>query len=192
MDVQDHSAEPDNDQKLINRAISGDESAYDSLVDRHARRLLVMIRGLVGNQEDAEDLMQETLAQAYFKLDTFAGKSAFFTWLYRIAFNLSVTRRRKRRLESTHERKPMEVIQTPQDDTESAERTLEKSEEIEQLRGAIDRLEDDRRIVLVMRDIDGMDYQEIADLLAIPKGTVRSRLHRARTELRDLLARESR
>ncbi|WP_218934223.1 RNA polymerase sigma factor [Rosistilla ulvae] len=178
------------DDALITRALAGESTAYDSLVRRHAGRLLTMIRAQVGNRDDAEDLMQETLAQAYFKLNTFAGKSSFFTWMYRIAFNLTITKRRKRRLESTHTRTNIETAPPPEDPALAADQRLANAEQIARLRSAIERLETGRRTVLVLRDIDGLDYGEIAEILAIPKGTVRSRLHRARLDLRDLLSRD--
>lgn len=191
MDVKNSSepigGEANNDQQLIDRTISGDQEAFDCLVSRHAGRLLTMIRHLVGNREDAEDLMQETFAKAYFKLDTFAGKSAFFTWLYRIAFNLSVSKRRKRRIESTHQRTSIDVAPTPVDAGPTVGQRLEGAEQAERLRQAIDQLDEDRRMVLVLRDMDGLDYGEIADLLSIPKGTVRSRLHRARSDLKEII-----
>ncbi|WP_417737989.1 RNA polymerase sigma factor [Rosistilla oblonga] len=195
MNVQNHSKPADeaveaSDDALIGRALAGEPAAYDSLVRRHAGRLLTMIRAQVGNRDDAEDLMQETLAQAYFKLDTFAGKSSFFTWMYRIAFNLTITKRRKRRLESTHTRTNIETAPTPEDPAVAVDQRMADAEQIARLRSAIDRLEPSRRTVLVLRDIDGLDYGEIAEILAIPKGTVRSRLHRARLDLRDLLSRD--
>ncbi|WP_417730412.1 RNA polymerase sigma factor [Rosistilla oblonga] len=195
MNVQNHSKPADeaveaSDDALIGRALAGEPAAYDSLVRRHAGRLLTMIRAQVGNRDDAEDLMQETLAQAYFKLDTFAGKSSFFTWMYRIAFNLTITKRRKRRLESTHTRTNIETAPTPEDPAVAVDQRMADAEQIARLRSAIDRLEPNRRTVLVLRDIDGLDYGEIAEILAIPKGTVRSRLHRARLDLRDLLSRD--
>ncbi|QDS89484.1 ECF RNA polymerase sigma factor SigE [Rosistilla ulvae] len=195
MNVQNHSnplneASEASDDALITRALAGESTAYDSLVRRHAGRLLTMIRAQVGNRDDAEDLMQETLAQAYFKLNTFAGKSSFFTWMYRIAFNLTITKRRKRRLESTHTRTNIETAPPPEDPALAADQRLANAEQIARLRSAIERLETGRRTVLVLRDIDGLDYGEIAEILAIPKGTVRSRLHRARLDLRDLLSRD--
>ncbi|QDV70047.1 ECF RNA polymerase sigma factor SigW [Rosistilla carotiformis] len=195
MNVQNRSKASDeeaeaSDDALIGRALAGEASAYDSLVRRHAGRLLTMIHAQVGNRDDAEDLMQETLAQAYFKLNTFAGKSSFFTWMYRIAFNLTITKRRKRRLESTHTQTNIELAPTPQDPARSADQQMADAEQVDRLRHAIGCLEAGRRTVLVMRDIDGMDYAEIAEVLAIPKGTVRSRLHRARLDLRELLTRE--
>ncbi|QDV13700.1 ECF RNA polymerase sigma factor SigE [Rosistilla oblonga] len=195
MNVQNHSKPADeaveaSDDALIGRALAGEPAAYDSLVRRHAGRLLTMIRAQVGNRDDAEDLMQETLAQAYFKLDTFAGKSSFFTWMYRIAFNLTITKRRKRRLESTHTRTNIETAPTPEDPAVAVDQRMADAEQIARLRSAIERLEPNRRTVLVLRDIDGLDYGEIAEILAIPKGTVRSRLHRARLDLRDLLSRD--
>lgn len=194
MNVQNRSNPLDDDSDtsddaLIGRALSGQSSAYDSLVRRHAGRLLTMIYAQVGNRDDAEDLMQETLAQAYFKLNTYAGRSSFFTWMYRIAFNLTISKRRKRRLESTHTRTHIESAPTPEDPSAAADQQMAVAEQVVQLRQAIEALEPDRRTVLVLRDIDGLDYGEIAELLSIPKGTVRSRLHRARLDLRELLSR---
>lgn len=160
-------------------------TAFDALVARHAQRLLRMVRNLTGTLEDAEDVTQEALAAAYFKLDSFAGRSSFFTWLYRIALNKAISRRRARRLESTHASCPLDDAAA---DAPGGEEVLLRGEQIQRLREAIARLEPDRRSVLVLRDVDGRGYDEIGEILNIPKGTVRSRLHRARCDLRHLLA----
>ncbi|MEZ6086850.1 MAG: RNA polymerase sigma factor [Pirellulaceae bacterium] len=178
------------DESLIRMTLAGEASAFDRLVHRHAPRLLTMIRGQVRDPEDAEDLMQETLAQAYFKLDTFAGKSSFFTWLYRIAFNRNITKRRKRRLETTHDRIALDQTSPPEDSAPPIDQSMTEHENAEALWQAINHLDAERRTVLVLRDMQGLDYHEIAELLSIPKGTVRSRLHRARIELRETLIRK--
>jgi RNA polymerase sigma-70 factor, ECF subfamily len=177
----------DDDLALIDRVRAGDEAAYDLLVQRHAARLLRMIAALVRRHEDAEDLMQETLAAAYFKLDTFAGRSSFFTWLYRIAVNRVISSRRRRRLESTHQGRPLEDAPAAISQEASAESRLSGAEQIDRVYEALAQLDEDRRIVVVLRDLEGLDYGQIADILDLPKGTVRSRLHRARGDLRTLL-----
>ncbi len=183
--------QPD-DGQLIKLACEGDASAFDTLVRRHAERLLRMVRSLTSTPEDAEDVTQETLAAAYFKLDSFAGRSSFFTWLYRIALNKAISKRRLRRLETTHTGRHLDDAPPPTDSAQPADSRLEQNEQLEQLRQAIVRLEPERQKVLVLRDVDGRDYGEIADILNIPVGTVRSRLHRARCDLRQLLETEQR
>ena len=174
---------------MIERALHGEAAAFDDLVQCHAPRLLRMAYALVGNREDAEDLAQEAFSQAYFKLDSFAGRSSFFTWLYRITVNLSISKRRKRRLETTHRSVTLDDAPPPAT-SQTADQVLDTQEQLERMRQAIDRLEADRRTVLILRDVEGLDYSEIADLLEIPKGTVRSRLHRARGELRESMHRD--
>jgi len=178
------------ESSLIARVVSGEREAFDTLVRRHSPRLLRMTYALVGNQQDAEDLMQEAFAKAYFKIQSFSGRSSFFTWLYRITVNQSISNRRKRRLESTHHSVAWEDAPPPADEQATADAALQTDEEIARVREAIAALEEDRRTVLVLRDLEGLDYAEIAEVLAIPKGTVRSRLHRARGDLQSLLAKK--
>lgn len=187
-DDPQESGDPLDDGELIRRAREGEADAFDVLVGRHALRLLRMVRNLTGTVEDAEDVTQETFAAAYFKLGSFAGRSSFFTWLYRIALNKAISQRRRRRLETTHVSQPL--ADAPEETPDAAEMLL-RGEEIERLREAIACLEPDRRSVLVLRDVDGRDYGEIAEILNLPKGTVRSRLHRARCDLRQLLDADS-
>jgi RNA polymerase sigma-70 factor (ECF subfamily) len=182
---EETSTESDGD--LIRLAKDGDETAFDSLVRRHADRLLRMVRNLTSCREDAEDVTQEALAAAYFKLDSFAGRSSFFTWVYRIALNKAISKRRLRRIETTHQSRNLDDAPAVEDPQAATESLLEQRETAEMLREAIARLEPDRRSVLVLRDCDGRDYAEIAEILNIPIGTVRSRLHRARCELRTML-----
>lgn len=177
------------DQQMIERALLGDAEAFDQLVACYAPRLLRMAYALVGNREDAEDLAQEALSKAYFKLDSFAGRSSFFTWLYRITVNLSISKRRKRRLESTHRSVALDDAPPPATQ-QTADQTLDTQEQLDRMRAAIEQLEEDRRTVLVLRDIEGLDYSQIAGVLDIPKGTVRSRLHRARSDLRERMQRD--
>lgn len=185
-------ADDGDDGRLIEQAKAGDATAFDALVRRHADRLLRMVRSLTPTREDAEDVTQETLAAAYFKLDTFAGRSTFFTWLYRIALNKAISKRRLRRLETTHSGRHLDEAPTPADPAAPAISRVEQAEQIEQLRNAIRQLEEDRQKVLVLRDVDGRDYGEIADILNIPVGTVRSRLHRARCDLKQILVAQQR
>jgi RNA polymerase sigma-70 factor, ECF subfamily len=142
---------------------------------------------LLDNVEDAKDAVQEAFVQAFLNLKSFQGSSAFYTWLYRIAYNVAATRRRRKRpevsLEVTREHSGME----PLDDARSPAEQLEGEERSEQVRRALARLSDEHRNVLVLREIEGCCYETIAEILALPVGTVRSRLHRARWEMRNEL-----
>lgn len=188
MSVQNCDDPPeDPDGPLVARVRSGDQDAFRELVHRHGDRLLNMVLHLVGSREDAEDLVQETLAQAYRAIATYEGRSRFFTWLYRIATNRAISAHRKRRLETVQQREAVVWDQQPSSDVNDPGTAAAEADEIRRVRQAIDRLPADRRAVLVLRDIDGLDYAEIAEVLQMPAGTVRSRLHRARLELKELL-----
>jgi RNA polymerase sigma-70 factor (ECF subfamily) len=175
------------DGELVRLARAGDSAAVDCLIRRHADRLLRMVRNLTANREDAEDVTQDALAAAFFKLDSFAERSSFFTWLYRIALNKAISKRRLRRIETTHHGRNLEDAPPPVDHAPATLGRLEQEEELERMRTAISHLEPERRKALVLRDVDGLDYGEIAKILNIPVGTVRSRLHRARCDLKVLL-----
>jgi RNA polymerase sigma-70 factor, ECF subfamily len=175
------------DRRLITDALNGETTAFGCLVERYQSRLYAALVQLVSNREEAEDLMQEAFVHAFVKLETFRGDSAFFTWLYRIAYNLTIDFRRRRRAETVLDRTQILPTNEPLDTAESAQQRLERSERAEQLYLALDSLESDRRDILILRDIEGFSYQEVARILDLPIGTVRSRLHRARMELREQL-----
>jgi RNA polymerase sigma-70 factor (ECF subfamily) len=131
--------------------------------------------------------VQEAFVQAFVKLDTFQRSSAFFTWLYRIAFNAAISQRRRRKptvsVEETREvsgREPIDNGRAPGD-------RLEQEERVDQVRRALATLSEEYRAVLVLREMDGCDYETISEMLDLPIGTVRSRLHRARMQMREEL-----
>lgn len=180
------------DQQSIEQVLSGDSSAYGAIVDRHQRRLLGLLVHACGDCELAEDIAQEAFTRAYQKLDMFSGESQFYTWLARIAMNLLFSDRRRKRLENQVPRAGLDVAL---DNDGFANRRadappdqqMELDETQQCVRQAIAMLDDERRAVVVLRDFDGLDYEAIAETLGIPVGTVRSRLHRARLELRSIL-----
>ena len=177
------------DQHTIQQVLSGDSSAYTGLVERHQRRLLGLLYHSCGDAELAEDMAREAFARAYHKLDMFTGESQFYTWLARIAMNLLFSDRRRKRLENQTSRQGLDMaLENDGFANRSAESSpahqLELNETQACVRRAIDGLEEERRVVVLLRDFDGLDYQQIAETLEIPVGTVRSRLHRARLDLR--------
>lgn len=175
------------DDRLIDASLAGDSLAFGQLVDRYQDRLRNTLRGLTGSMEEAEDVAQEAFVQAYLKLDSFQRTARFFTWLYRIAFNLAVSKSRKKRprvsLNAVQEAgapDPVAAVAAPDQASLADERSA-------MLHDAIAKLPEDYRQVLVLREFEGCDYQRIAEVLDMPIGTVRSRLFRARTQLRERL-----
>jgi RNA polymerase sigma-70 factor (ECF subfamily) len=175
------------ESRLIGDALRGDAVAFGELVRRHQDRLYNAIVHFIGDRTEAEDIVQDAFVQAYLKLATFHGNSAFYTWLYRIAFNTAVSRRRRRRAEASVEVVREQLGSEPEDSGDRPETQLERTEQAAQLYAALDRLSEEHRVILILREIDGRDYEAIAEILEINVGTVRSRLHRARTQLRDKL-----
>jgi RNA polymerase sigma-70 factor (ECF subfamily) len=177
------------DSELIHATLAGKTESYGELVIRHQDRLFRMVFQLTGDRQEAEDLVQETFVQAYVKLESFHGASAFFTWLYRIAFNLTVSRSRKKRPTVSVD-VAREKGNEPEAETPDVGAEMERAEDIQQLKAALDKLSEEHRAILMLREIEGHDYDTIADLLDVRVGTVRSRLHRARGSLRDILIKE--
>jgi RNA polymerase sigma-70 factor, ECF subfamily len=175
------------DGQLIRSACQGDTAAFGVLVRKYQVRLCTSLTHICGSLDDAEDIAQEAFVQAYVKLRTFAGGSAFYTWLYRIAVNAAISRRRKRREQTSVDSKREELGLEPQDDGEMAEERLLREERAAAVRRALERLSDEHRTILVLREVDDCDYDEIAQILQLPVGTVRSRLHRARLHLKEQL-----
>ncbi|OWK47260.1 sigma-70 family RNA polymerase sigma factor [Fimbriiglobus ruber] len=178
------------DRRLILESLDGRSSAFGELVRRYQDRLFNAVIRVVDNAEDAQDVVQDAFVNAYQSLASFKGDAEFYTWLYRIAFNTAVSlKRRRKALVSLETGRDGESIGDPVDTSEETRpgAALERTEEEEILRAALHRLSPEHRTVLVLKDIEGLKYEEIAEILGVPIGTIRSRIHRARLELRDLL-----
>ncbi len=182
------------DAQLISQALAGQTAAFGQLVQKYQDRLHNTVVHVVGNAEDAKDVVQEAFVQAFLKLESFQGASAFYTWLYRIAFNVAATFHRRRgamrsaekiALAEGHLRNPDQGHS--QNAADGPSERLEREERCRQVRQAISRLPEEHRVVLVLREMDGCCYETIAEILDLPVGTVRSRLHRARMQLREQL-----
>jgi RNA polymerase sigma-70 factor (ECF subfamily) len=180
------------DYGLIAACLAGRTDAFGELVTRYQDRLYNTVVRLVENGEDARDVVQEAFLNAYQSLHSFKGDSLFFTWLYRIAVNTAISYKRKRKvLLRLHRGGDEGSGIDPADPSESSQpgHALEMAEEERRVHQALARLSPEHRSVLVMKDLEGQKYEEMADVLQVPIGTIRSRLHRARLELRDLLVR---
>ena len=180
------------DHSLVEACRAGRTEAFGVLVERYQRRLYPTVLRLVGSAEDAEDILQDAFVRAFEKLDQFQGESSFYTWIYRIAVNLALSGHRRRRVRTAM--RPGRRGATARgrhalDESADADPAmpLERAEREGIVAAALNRLGPEHRAVVVLKDFDGRRYEEISAILDIPVGTVRSRLHRARCELRDRL-----
>ena len=186
------------DVELVERARDGQPAAYAQLVRKYEHRVFNTCWRICGHHEDARDVTQEAFIKAYENLHTFRRQSAFYTWLFRVAVNLALSHRRssaRRRTVSLDETAASSGTQAdrlirrmkdePVNDRQESERQARAQALITQ---ALHTLDDDHRAVIVLRDIEGFDYGRIGEMLEIPTGTVKSRLHRARLTLRAAIA----
>lgn len=178
------------DKQLIAMSLEGDSAAFGQLVRKYQNRLYNTLVHIVGCREQAEDVAQDAFVQAYVKLSTFQGNSAFYTWLYRIAFNTAISHRRRKKVEVSVDQVREQAGEEPIDAGDAPGDRLEREEKVGMVRRALDALSEEHRSILVLREMDGCCYETISDILELPIGTVRSRLHRARLQLRDQLINE--
>lgn len=179
---------PADDQRLVSDALAGDTAAFGCLVAAYQDRLFNSLVRFTGSEEDARDIAQEAFIQAFVKLKSFQHNSAFYTWLYRIAMNRAISHARKRRERTSLDRLSESGAPAPLDRHELPDATMLADERAHLVRQAVAELADDQRQVVVLREFEGFDYQQIAEVLEIPLGTVRSRLFRARMQMKERLA----
>ena len=188
--------------QLIDLARAGDRGAMGELLTAYHRQVYHVCLRMVSHAEDAADLTQDTLLKAAKNLDSFRGGSRFRTWLFRIAMNQSISHLRKRKvrmtvsldqpvesdggLEGTQAGQLRSMI--AEDREPGPDQSVETNEQIAIVLAAVDRLDESLKAVILLRDLQDMDYQQIADVLNIPVGTVKSRLFQARLALRAELA----
>lgn len=180
------SSDKDDDLLIVQQVQAGDKLAFNLLVNKYHRRVGRLLTRMVRNQEDIEDVVQETFIKAYRAIGNFRGDSAFYTWIYRIAINTA------KNLLVTQGRKPSALKETNEADGETFEdnaalsnidtpESLYQTKQIgEAVNEAMAALPEELRSAIVMREIDGLSYEEIAEAMDCPIGTVRSRIFRAR------------
>jgi len=179
---------------LIRRVLAGETPLFAELVSSHQQRTFRIVLAVVGDYHEAEDLTQEAFIRAYQRLGTFGFRGCFAGWIHQLAVRLAIGRRRSGTSAARRHLQPLPLEASrlePSDQQPAPQQVLQRQEEIEQLRQALDRLPSDRRLIIALRDLEGLDYEQIGQLIGCPVGTVRSRLHRARLELRDLLKTDS-
>ena len=186
----------ESDLNLVKRARNGEREAFDLLVERYQRRVFSVCFGMVRNPDDAMDLVQESFVKAYRNLDRFAGQSSFYTWLYRIATNVCIDFLRKAKRQRTVDYddgigREGEVegddLLMPKRLGLNPARVLGRRELLGKINEAMGTLSDAHRQILVLREVEDLSYQEIADTLEISVGTVMSRLHHARKNMQKAL-----
>jgi RNA polymerase sigma-70 factor (ECF subfamily) len=191
------SATPvDDEASLVAQLRNGDESAFEQVVRAYGGRLLAVARRIVGSEEDARDVVQDAFLNAFRSLDRFEGNAKLSTWLHRIVVNAALMRLR------TRKRKPEQSIESMlpgfledghheerfQSWDEPVDKIMERAENRDLVRKQIDALPEGYRTVLVLRDIEGLDTEETANVLGLSVNATKIRLHRARQALRTLLA----
>jgi len=188
----------DEDYDLVSSCVKGDVDAFEALVKKHQKRMLNIAYRMMGDYEEACEIVQDAFVSAHRNLKGFKGKAKFSTWLYRIVINRS--KNRLNQLKTQRHREPFsiddplltndgQIAGEPASNEPSALETLEEKDTRQKVRECIHSLDDEFREVVILRDIQGFTYEEISDLLGIPDGTVKSRLFRAREALKDCLKR---
>ncbi len=180
----------DADRDLVTAAADGDIAAFEALVRRHQTRLVGYLRGLTNSESDAEDLAQDAFLRAYRSLKGFRGTSSFKTWLYQIATNVFRTWLEKKR---SHAGLSAVSLDAPVPGTEESmdpvgeTRPEDRHVDRDRIDRALAELPMEQREAVLLRDVEGFDYREIAEQLDVPLGTVESRIFRGRQRLRELL-----
>ncbi len=177
------------DRHLVERARDGELDAFNELVEAYQDYLFALVVRVVGDRDSAADAVQEAFFSAYRNLSRFRGDS-FRSWLTRIALNAAtdVLRVRKRRPADPYPEWEDDAWQPPAPDSDSPERMAMQRNRSRILAAALQQITEDQRTAIVLYDVEGYDYQEIADLTGVSLGTVKSRIHRGRLALRDVLA----
>jgi RNA polymerase sigma-70 factor, ECF subfamily len=187
------SAEPSSgdERELIERCLAGDSSAFEPLVERYRQRVWRLAYQLLRDREEAWDVAQEAFVRAFHSLPSFRGQSAFYTWLFRITVNVATDRQRARGAQARafgSERVPEEEWKrTTPDAGARPDQAAVRSEQRERIQQALDALPPKARTIIMLSDVEGLSYREIAEVLGCPIGTVMSRLHNARKRLKAVL-----
>lgn len=180
------------DRQLVENARRGDVAAFRELVTRHQRRAYAVALGMVHDSDDARDICQEAFLKVHRNLATFEGDAQFFTWLYRIVVNLAIDHLRKKRgqqveFDDAQSHEEDEGGITPHRTGFDPSRALLDKELRKQILSALDKLSPAHRSVLVMREVEGMSYQEMAESMKCSIGTIMSRLFHARKKMQAML-----
>ena len=182
------------DDPLVERARQGDRAAFQQLFEKYHRRAFAIALGVVKRPEDARDVVQEAFIKVHKHVATFQGNSTFYTWLYRIVINLSIDhlRRKRKNVEwdegfITKDDAAGDGTLVPKVEDENPSKTIVRRELTAQIQAALETLPEIHRAVILLREVEGMSYEEMAQVLDVPKGTIMSRLFHARRKMQEQL-----
>jgi RNA polymerase sigma-70 factor (ECF subfamily) len=181
------------DKELVLRVQQGDKSAFDLLVIKYQHRIIQLVNRYVKDPSEAQDVAQEAFIKAYRALGNFRGDSAFYTWLYRISINTAknylVSRSRRFSDYQVDVQDAEQIENAPQlKAMETPEYLLQNDEIVAAIKSAIEKLPEDMKVAIMLREFEGMSYEEIAEAMECPVGTVRSRIFRAREAIDEKLS----
>lgn len=185
----------DREQKLIKKCMNGNLDAFDELIEKHEKTAYNLALKMLKNPEDAMDVSQEAFIKVFRSIKTFNFESAFSTWLYRIVTNTCLDFLRKRSTNVYSIDNPIqtddgEIERDIPDDSDTPEELLEKKLIKELVNNSIEKLDENHKVVIILRDIQGFSYEEISKILDCSIGTVKSRISRARNNLKEIVSRE--
>lgn len=179
------------DRKLAERAAAGDAGSFNRLMEKHERRMYAVALRICRNKEDAEDCLQEAMLRIYRALPNFKGMSSFSTWVYRITMNTCLDELRRKKVRRADSLDALtDVGFSPADPSDTPEEHAERSAMRTEIGKAINQLPDDMRAAIVLRDIHGYSYEEIAEILDVNVGTIKSRISRGREKLRETFSKQ--
>lgn len=191
-------AEPDADRERVERVQRGDRTAFKELFDRYHQRAYAVAYGVVKNEQDALDVVQDAFVKVHRHIDNFQGAASFYTWLYRIVTNLAIdhVRRNKKGKDLDYDddvgREDEDVAgdgsMLPRMLDGNPSKTVRRSELGRRIQQALEELPEYHRVVILLRELEGLSYEEMAEVLEVPKGTIMSRLFHARRKMQSTLA----
>lgn len=182
------------EKELIKKSQKGDIESFEKLISNYQKKVFNIAFGMMHNHDDAYDISQEVFIRVFKSIRKFKGQSSFSTWLYRITTNACLDELRKRKnnkniisIDQEIQLEDGEVFRQIEDDGPTPELVAERNELREIIREAISKLSDEHKEVIVLRDIQGFSYDDIAEIIKCPQGTVKSRINRARRMLKEIL-----
>ena len=177
------------DDRIVDAALGGDMRAFELLMEKHESKMYAVALRMCANREDAQDCLQDAMLRVYKALSSFKGQSSFSTWAYRITMNTCLDELRRKKIRQAASLDQMlEVGWSPVDEENSTERHADNQELKRNLSKAIQTLPEEMRAAVVLRDVQGFSYDEIASMLSTNVGTVKSRISRGREKLREILS----
>lgn len=185
----------DLEKKIIKKAIKGDTQAFEKLIIQYEKKVYNICFHMFKNEHDSYDVSQEVFIKVYQSLDKFDFKSSFSTWIHRIAVNACIDEIRKRKrkesktesIDNTYDNESHTIQKQYVDKTLTPEENVLKKERINDIKQALDQLKEDHRMIIILRDVKGYSYEEISNSLDCSLGTVKSRIARARSNLKEII-----